>query len=155
MFWKKKKKVEGFKGKTVLKPLKYSPKILIAWGEAISGNQDILDWFMANEEFRELGIAVHALKLDDESRDWLVQNGFAHLLAMINGIEGNKDALRWLDQNNMLVLKRVAMAADGDEDAMEWLSHNGHIEFTMIAKKIKKLKDDIEEEHNDVHKINR
>ena len=153
--FKRKKKKDGFQGKTKLKPLKYSPKILIAWSEAIGGNKDIRDWFMSSEEFKELGIAVHALELDDDARDWLVENGFAHLLAMINGVEGNKDALRWLEQNKFNVLRQVALSGDGNEDAYEWLILNNHPELALISMKIRTLKDNIEEENNDVHKINR
>ena len=39
---------------------------------------------------------VYALNLKDDARTWLMENGYAHLLAMINGVEGNQDAIHWL-----------------------------------------------------------
>lgn len=152
MFGKKKKKAE-VTGIVKLKPLNYPPKILVGWAEAIAGNKELTDWFLASEEYKELGMAVFAIKLKDEARDWLMQNGYAHLMAMINGVEGNQEALYWLEQNNFNILKHIALAADSEENSMKWLIANKHHEFALVAQKIKIVKDDIEENHNDVHKI--
>ncbi len=154
MFWKKKKKEEiNFEGPVKLKPLKYHPKILLGWAEAIGGNKDLLDWFMASPEFKELGIFVYALHLKQDARKWLIDNGYAHLMAMINAVERNKIALQWLEKNNMHILKHVALSADGKEESFKWLKENGYPEFAMISKKIEKVKDEIEDNHNDVHKF--
>ncbi|MEX1003600.1 MAG: hypothetical protein WDZ35_15890 [Crocinitomicaceae bacterium] len=152
MFFKKKKK-QAFSGGVKLKPLKYPPKILLGWGEAISGNTDLRDWFLASDEYKELGMAVYAIHLKDDARDWLMKNGFAHLMAMINGVEGNKEALHWLEANQFHILKHLALAADGNEESLKWLVDNKHQEFAMISQKIKLVKDEIEEDHNDVHKM--
>ncbi|WP_027418494.1 hypothetical protein [Crocinitomix catalasitica] len=138
-----------------LKSLNYPPKILVGWGEAISGNTALRDWFLQSDQYKELGMSVHALLLKDDARDWLMANGYAHLMAMINGVEGNMDAIRWLEKSNFIVLKHVALAGDGDEKAFAWLQRNGHIEFAMISQKIMTLKDQIEDSHNDVHTFGR
>ncbi|MBD3639142.1 MAG: hypothetical protein HUJ25_17435 [Crocinitomicaceae bacterium] len=135
--------------------MKYPSKILVGWAEAIGGNKDLRDWFMESEEYKELGIAIYAILLKDDARDWLGENGYAHLLAMINGVEGNQEALHWLEKNNFHVLKHVALAGDGQEESLQWLLKNNHKEFAMISQKIKKVKDEIEDEHNDVHKFGR
>lgn len=154
MFWKRKKKEEfKIEGSVKLKPLKYHPKILIGWAEAIGGNKDLLDWFLQSPEFKELGIFVYALHLKEDARQWLMKNGYAHLMAMINAVEGNKTALKWLEMNNFMVLKHVALSGDGKEDSFKWLIDNGHHEFAMISKKIQTVKDEIEDNHNDVHKF--
>ena len=70
---------------------RYNAKLIIAWGEAISGNDEIRDWLMQSP-YKELGIFCFALKNDEKSRDWLMNNGFPHLLAVINGIERNEEA---------------------------------------------------------------
>ncbi|UKN02479.1 hypothetical protein K6119_02955 [Paracrocinitomix mangrovi] len=155
MFFKKKKKNADISGVVKLKPLKYPPKILIGWAEAISGNTDLRDWFLASEQYTELGMAVHAIMLKDDARDWLLQNGYAHLMAMINGVEGNQEALHWLEKNKFHVLKHVALAADGNEDSLKWLTDNNHREFALISQRIKAVKDEIEDDHNDVHKFGR
>lgn len=154
VFRKKKNKLE-LSGVVKLKPLKYPPKILVGWAEAISGNTQIRDWFLASEEYIELGMAVHAIMLKDDARDWLMHNGYAHLMAMINGVEGNQEALHWLEKNKFHVLKHVALAGDGSEDSFKWLIQNGHEEFALISQRIKKVKDEIEDDHNDVHKFGR
>ena len=154
MFFKRKKKKEedSESSKLVkLKPLNYPPKILVGWAEAIAGNTALRDWFLASEHYKELGISIHALLLKDDARDWLMKNGYAHLMAMINGAEGNKEAIHWLDKAGFKTLKHVALAGDRDEDAFQWLIKNGHPEFAMIAEKIRVLKDQIEDTHNDIH----
>lgn len=155
MFWKKKKKAEEKKleGPVKLKPLKYHPKILIGWAEAIGGNKDLRDWFMASPDYKELGVFIYALHLKEDARQWLINNGYAHLMAMINAVEGNKVALAWLEKNQFNVLKQVALSGDGNQEAFNWLIQNGHHEFAMISKKIEQVKDEIEDNHNDVHKF--
>lgn len=154
VFWKKKSKPEfKFDGEIKLKPLKYHPKILLGWAEAIGGNKDLLHWFLESPDYKELGIFVYALHLKEEARAWLMKNGYAHLMAMINAVEGNKAALSWLEKNKMHVLKHVALSGDGDENSFKWLKENGHPEFAMISKKIEIIKDEIERNHNDPHKF--
>ena len=152
MFGRKKKKAE-ISGSVKLKPLRYPPKILVGWAEAIAGNNELRDWFLASDEYKELGMAVHAIYLKDEARDWLMKNGYAHLMAMINGVEGNKEALHWLEKNKLHLLKHLALAGDGNADSLKWLINNNHQEFAIVAQKIEFVKNEIEEYHNDVHKF--
>ena len=73
--------------KTTLKELTYSPKILIAWKQAIAGDKRIRNWLTENG-YKELGIFCYALKNDFKAKDWLFKNGYPHLLALINAAEG-------------------------------------------------------------------
>lgn len=152
MFGKKKKKAE-IAGPVKLKPLNYPPKILVGWAEAIAGNTALRDWFLASEQYKELGMFIYALNLKDDARAWLLKNGYAHLMAMINGVEGNAEALHWLESNNFQVLKHIALAGDGKKESMQWLITNNHNEFALVAQKIELVKNEIEENHNDVHKF--
>ncbi|MFN3341378.1 MAG: hypothetical protein ACK40M_01700 [Flavobacteriales bacterium] len=136
-----------------VKKLEYPAKVLLAWAEAISGNPKIRDWLMANG-YRELGVFTFALRNKEDARKWLMENGFPHLMALINGVEGNKQALEWLRRFNFTVLEYMALAGDGEEDAYEWLRKNGHSELFIVAKRIQIVKDDIEADNNDPHKIN-
>lgn len=153
MIFNRKKKKAELTGAVKLKPLNYPPKILVGWAEAIAGNTDLRDWFLASEQYKELGMAVYAIHLKDDARDWLLKNGYAHLMAMINGVEGNKEALHWLEKNNFQILKHIALAGDGKEESMQWLIRNNHREFALVAQKIEIVKNEIEENHNDVHKF--
>lgn len=156
IFKRKKKKKEAEITQSVrLKPLRYPPKILVGWAEAIGGNTDLRDWFLASDDYKELGMSIHALLLKDEARDWLMKNGYAHLMAMINGVEGNQEAIHWLDKANFQLLKHVALAADHNKASREWLLKSKYPEFAMIAEKIKVLKDQIEDTHNDIHSFGR
>lgn len=130
----------------------YPAKVLLAWGEAIMGNRQIRDWLMKNG-YLELGIFVFALRNQTESRDWLMKNGFPHLMATINGSEGNGKAVDWLLENNFDVLAHVALSGDGDDNALNWLKKSGQREFAMLSLKIRYVKDEIERDNNDIHRI--
>lgn len=128
---------------------KYSDKILVAWGEAISGNVEIRDWLMKNN-YPELGLFCFALYFDKSASEWLMKNA-PHLLATIKAVEGKKQAIKWLEVNSYKLLLRIAKAADNDKDEMNWLMKNDPI-FAIIAQRIKTVKDDIDETNNDVHR---
>ncbi len=130
----------------------YPAKILIAWGEAISGNKDIRDFLIANG-YPELGLFAHALRNQDDAREWLMANGFPHLMALINGAEGNPNALLWLKKYDLDILEKMARVGDNDENALLWLLKNGFADFANIAQRIRRVKNSIEEGNNDVHRI--
>lgn len=129
----------------------YPTKVLIAWGECISGNNEITKWLMQNG-YKELGIFRYALHNQDESREWLMKNGHPELMAVINGAEGNPQALMWLEKHGFSVLAHVARVGDGDQKSFQWLKIN-QPELAMIGKKIQIVKDEIQANNEDVHKI--
>jgi len=133
--------------------LQYPAKILVAWGEAISGNTVIRDWLTKNG-YPELGIFVFALHLKADARKWLMENRQAHLMAVIRGIEGDEKALEWLETHDMLVLRKVAECG-GDDEAFQWLLRKGHRELAMLGLKMWSVKMQIEDDHNDPHKFSR
>ena len=131
----------------------YPAKILLAWGEAISGNTQIRDWLIKNG-YPELGIFVFALHLKADARKWLMEHGHPHLMAVISGIEGDPKALEWLGKHDYPVLRKVAECG-GDEEAFQWLLGNGHRELAMLGLKMWSIKMQIEDDHNDPHKFSR
>jgi hypothetical protein len=130
----------------------YPAKVILAWGEAISGNKEIREWLMVNG-YPELGLFVHALHNQSDARTWMMENGYPHLMALINGSEGNPNAILWLRKHNMDVLEKMAGAADNRDDALLWLLNQGYQDMASVAQKIRKVKNEIEEGNNDVHKI--
>jgi len=152
MFKKKEKKQVRFEGVTLWQPLNFPSKVISVWSEAIIGNKQCQE-ILLKSEYRALGVFVYALNLKDDARVWLMNNGYAHLMAMINGVEGNQEAIKWLDANNFHVLKHMALAGDGVKYSITWLVKNGHQDMALIAKQIEHIKDQIEMDHNDVHKI--
>jgi hypothetical protein len=129
----------------------YPVKILVAWGEAISGNAQIRDWLIKNG-YPELGLFTFALRNKVDAVEWLMKNNFPHLVALINGIEGNKQALEWLEINGFSVLRTMALAADHNEKATQYLMQQDKL-LAMLALKMGSVKDGIENDNNDVHKI--
>lgn len=140
--------------KKKVKPLNYPSKIIVAWTEAIGGNNKIRD-VLLESEYKELGVFIHALYLKDDAREWLMDNGFPHLMAMIYGVEGDEKAIEWLEKYGFDVLKNMALAGDGEKEGYRWLMKNGYKDMAMVASRIQSVKDSIEEDHNDFHKRSR
>jgi hypothetical protein len=136
-----------------LKPIEYSSMVILAWAKAVEGNMDLQNWLRDNG-YPELYMAIFAIYLKDESRKWLVDNGYAHLMAMIHAAEGNENAAKWLLENNFVMLHHLAKAIDHEPKSWEWLQRNVSQDLFILAKSIQIVKDQIEENHNDVHSIN-
>ena len=134
----------------------YPNKVLLAWAEAISGNENLQDWLMGSD-FPELGVFCHALRNETTSRAWLRHHGHVHLMALLLGTEGEKEAVTWLRQNGQPILADMAETADNDEDALGRLlaltRKGGDGLWAQIAVRIQGVKNDIEESNNDVHRI--
>lgn len=129
----------------------YHPKIILAWAKALEGNVELLKYLNENG-YEELVMASHAIKLKDKARDWLMENGYPHVMAMINASEGNAQALNWLRNNNFMLFYNMARAIDDENEGFEWINKNSTQDIFLLTKSIKKVKDDIEEAHNDIHK---
>jgi NADH:ubiquinone oxidoreductase subunit C len=135
-----------------LKPIEYHPKIVIAWAKAIDGNTTFLKWLKDNG-YPELVYASSAIYLKNEARDWLMENGYAHLMAMINAAEGNEKAQDWLKKHRFDLLYHIAMAVEHENRSWVWLKKNSTPDIFILAQTITKVKDKIEENHNDIHRF--
>ncbi len=133
-----------------MKPIDYPAKIVLAWAKALEGNNEILLWLKDNG-YEELSMATYAILLKDEAREWLPKNGYPQLLAFINAAEGNEKAQRWLLLNDMELLYHMALAIEEEQTSWEWLGKNATADLFLLTRTIKKVKDDIEENHNDIH----
>lgn len=133
-----------------IKSIDYPAKIILAWAKAIEGHQDLLKWLNENG-YEELVMATYAIKLKQEAREWLTQNGYAHLMAFINAAEGNEKALKWLYAHQFHLLYYMALAIEDDQEAWKWLKTKSTQDIFLLTITIKRIKDQIEENHNDVH----
>jgi hypothetical protein len=133
-----------------IKPIDYHPKIILAWAKAIEGNDDLMLWLKDNG-YPELTMATYAIYLKEEARDWLTKNGYPHLMAMIHGAEGNEMAQKWLLAHDFMILYHMALAIEDEEESWVWLGKNVSPDMFILTQSIKKVKDQIEENHNDVH----
>lgn len=136
--------------KMQLKPIDYHPKIILAWAKAIEGNDDLLLWLKDNN-YNELVMATYAIYLKEDARKWLQENGYAQLLAFINAAEGNESAQKWLLTHDFEILYHMALAIEDEQTSWQWLGQNVTADMFLLTKSIKKVKDDIEENHNDIH----
>lgn len=149
---KSKKELSTVNERQQLKVTAYPIKILVAWGEAIDGNQQLRDWLIKNK-FEELGMFCFALRNDSKAQSWLMKNGYPHFVALIKGIEGDKAAREWLVKNDFELLYHMSLAADGSVDAKRFLLTYDKV-YAALAKKMEKVKNDIEWSNNDIHSIN-
>lgn len=136
--------------KTQLKPLDYHPKIVLAWAKALEGNKEIVAWLKTNG-YPELVYASSAIYLKNDARDWLMQNGYPHLMAMIHAAEGDEKAQIWLKKYKFDLLYHIARAIDHENDSLLWLRKNSSADILILTRTIQKIKDRIEENHNDIH----
>ena len=150
---KKKKEEELQKSKVKLMPINYSNMVILAWAKSIEGDLELQKWLKEND-YEELVHSSYAIRLKDDSIKWLMDNGYAHLMAMINACEGNVKAQNWLLDYGLHNLYHVARAADHDQLSWKWLTMKKMPQLAILAKSIQKVKDDIEERHNDIHSIN-
>ena len=100
-------------------------------------------------------MASQAIRLHDPARQWLIQNGYPELMAMISAAEGNEKAQKWLQQYESVVLYHIAMAVEHEQPSWLWLRKHTNPELIILAKSIQVIKDRIEENHNDVHAIHK
>ena len=155
LFKKKNSKSEVEAPKVVpLKPIDYPSLVILAWAKAVEGNPDLQKWLL-DEGYNELYLSVYAIYLKDEARDWLVENGYAHIMAMIHAAEGNKKARKWLIDNRFETLYHIALAVDHEADSWDWLTKNASRDLLILAQSIQRVKDQIEENHNDPHSFKR
>lgn len=130
---------------------KYPPKVLIAWGEAISGKKEFVD-ILFDLNYPELGHFCYALRNNMEARKWLIQKGYAHLAALIEAAEGKKTAISWLEKNDFILLKHMALAIDNDEPSYNYIKDFNKV-VLVLTSKMKYIKNEIEDNNQDPHKI--
>lgn len=82
-------------------------------------------------------------------------NGHPHLMALVSGAEGNREAIAWLDKFGFNFLKDVALGADNDDEAIKRLIKANQPEWAGISLKIRAVKNQIEMDNNDMHRISR
>ena len=153
MFGRKKKNISPSEIKG-MKEITYPAKIILAWTKSLEGNVEITSWLL-NNGYKELVMASQAINLKSDARDWLMNNGYPHLMAMINAAEGKVQAQTWLKNQSLDQLYHMALAIDGERDSWEWLGRNVSVDIFLLTKTIEKIKNDIEENHNDVHSFGR
>jgi hypothetical protein len=76
-------------------------------------------------------------------------------MAFIHAAEGNLNAQKWLQLNQLELLLHMAMAIENEDESWKWIVKNSGPEIFILTQSIKRIKDDIEENHNDIHSFNK
>jgi hypothetical protein len=74
---------------------------------------------------------------------------------MIHAAEGNQKAAKWLLENKFEMLYHMAKAIDHERESWIWLRQHVSQDLFILTKSIQFIKDQIEENHNDMHSINK
>ena len=109
-------------------------------------------------DYPELGVFCHAMHNEETSRAWLRHKGHHILLALLKGAEGEEQAVQWLEEQGHFVIADMALAADNDDEATARLMApaargDGDGLWAEIAVRIREVKNEIEAQNNDVHRI--
>ncbi|MEZ5146170.1 MAG: hypothetical protein R2759_03510 [Bacteroidales bacterium] len=78
----------------------YPVKILLAFGEAIDGNDKIFMWLLKNG-FAELAALSKAIRGSEEAFQWLMKNGYPQFAALDMAIVNDQKAHKWLIKINL------------------------------------------------------
>lgn len=133
-------------------PCDYPVKVLIALAEAIGGNDKIYEWLYKNG-YPELSAFSSSIRANEEAYDWLMKRGFPQLAAFSYAIYGDKKAWLWLKKYHFDLLLKLGDASFANQEAIAWFNARKLQVFLIIAKKIKEVKENINRDNEDYHKI--
>ncbi len=130
--------------------LKYPAKILIAFGEAIDGNDKIFGWLLKNG-YPELAALAKAIRGSEDANQWLLKNKFPHFAAFDMAVVNDKKAIDWLKKYKFNFLLVLSEASGGSKESIRWLAvRNLHV-FIRIAQKIKHFTDGQTFDYHKIH----
>ena len=117
--------------------LEYPSKVIIALGEAISGNKKIMQWFMKNG-YPELAAYSSAVRGSDEAVQWLIKNKYPELAALDAALSRDANAYQWLHKYKFPFYILFAEACQGKPIALSKLKKEPNREaFLHLAMKTK------------------
>jgi len=117
--------------------LKYHSKVILALGEAITGNEKIMQWFLDNQ-YPELAAYASAVRGSDDAVQWLIKNKFPELAALDAALSKNHKAYEWLHKYNYSFYILLAEACQGRPQALARLKKEPKMEvFLLLAMKTK------------------
>jgi hypothetical protein len=130
--------------------LDYPVKILVAFGETFTGNEEIQNWLLSNG-YAELAALSSAIRGSEDAFKWLMVNGFPQLAALDSAIDEDKKAYAWLNHHEHYFLAVLSDAVHQQPEAIDWLTKNDLKVFLMIAAKIRFFRDNQIFDHHKIH----
>lgn len=128
----------------------YPANILLAFGESVIGNEEVMIWLL-NNGYPEMAALANAIRGSEEACAWLMKSGFPELAALDAAIDHDVKAYLWLRQNNFALHAAFSDACNHKPDAMAWFAaHDLHI-FLVLAQKINSFRDNQKFDYHKVH----
>ena len=127
--------------------IKYPPKILLAFGETISGNDEIMMWLFKNG-YPELAALSRSIRGSQEAFAFLLKH-HPRLAALDGAIDEDIKALAWLKKYDFQFELIFAGACQGKPEARDWLMKKKLEIFIRLADKIRYYR---ENQYHDYHK---
>jgi len=98
-------------------------------------DEESRNWLM-NNGYRELAEFWDAIDGVEKSFSWLMENGHRPLAAAVDAISGNDKAKVWLLQSGYRQIAAFVDACSGSASAVNWLVQNREPGWIMVAKEI-------------------
>jgi hypothetical protein len=114
--------------------LNYEAKILIAFGETINGNDEILMWLFRNG-YPELSALSKSIRGSEEAFDFLFKK-YPRLAALDASIDNQARAYIWLKKHKLEFNMIFADACRAKPQAIDWLNQKDLQLFINLAQKI-------------------
>lgn len=125
--------VEEDSSVVAFKETNYPPKINLAWGACLQGDEKIIQWMLLNG-YIELVKCSAALYGNEDARKWLMDNNYPQLMALIQGAEKDMKALHWLKKNNFILFYNMALAIAKREEGVLWVNENCTEDILFVCK---------------------
>jgi len=117
----------------------YPAKILLAWSEAIAGNEKIAKWLVDNG-YSELICVIDFLWGSTKAGDWMIKNKFPEWRAFAEYVGEEKPmAKQWLLKNNFDVLALVGDVVHENKKSLKVLQSINQPEMVHIAQNLNRL----------------
>ncbi len=130
--------------------LNYQPKIILAFGETISGNNEILNWLLKNG-YGELAALSYSIRGSQEAFTWLMNNGYTHFAALDSAIDNDVKAYKWLKEHQYPFLIIFADACHGNKEAMDFMVRKNLTGMLRVTQKIREFRDNQIYDYHKMH----
>ena len=130
---------------------KYPAKILVTFGEAVSGKKFFFKWLVENG-YPELAALANAIRADKEALNWLMKY-YPQYAVLSDAIDGEEKAFEWLKKYKFNLLIVLAEASRGSKKAIDWFIEKDLKIFVMVSQKIKDVIVQQRKDNHDYHKF--
>lgn len=130
----------------------YPKKILLAWSQAISGNEKIAKWLLENG-YPELICVIDFLWGSTKAGEWFKKNKLLHWRAFCDYL-GDEDprARAFLEKSGYELLALLGDAVHEKKPALMYFNQNGMTEMSLLAQSLNKLLYNIEFDTNMIYR---